>query len=98
MSCPDLAGDLAFMFSDNGLTVAATWNGATIWVYYDRPFFLAREEFADIATSKPQATCRTSDVSDAAQGDKITIDGTQYTVDVPMPDGNGVTVLGLMTK
>lgn len=97
--------DLTPMFDPvYGFAVTATWNGTEIPVLFDREYFVDQPKFmgiedrmlyTDIVSSKPAATCRTSDVSAVKQGDTITIDGTTYTVVVPMPDGTGITVLSL---
>jgi hypothetical protein len=48
-----------------------------------------------VSLQQPLFTCQTSDVSSAAEGDAITISGTDYTVRDVRPDGTGVTVLVL---
>lgn len=49
-------------------------------------------EFSD---SNPQAFCKTSDVSGAANGDTITIDSTVYNIIRNQPDGEGCSWLDL---
>lgn len=90
--------DLTPMFDTaNGFAVSATFKSKSIPVIFDRQYFVEQSEFADIASSKPAATCKSSDVSGAKQGDTIVIGGVTYTVSVVMPDGTGVTVLSLQT-
>jgi hypothetical protein len=45
--------------------------------------------------TSPQFHTRTADVSSAAEGDTLTIDGVVYTIRVVMPDGTGTTMLQL---
>lgn len=47
------------------------------------------------AQNQAQLTCRTADVSSAAEGDAVTISGTDYTVRVVQDDGTGFTVMVL---
>ena len=44
-----------------------------------------------IVMSHPRVTCRTADVSTAAEGDTFAIGGVTYTVRVVMTDGTGMT-------
>ena len=48
-----------------------------------------------VAMEQPEFTCRTSDVSSAAEGDTININSQNYTIRVVRNDGTGVTVLVL---
>ena len=48
-----------------------------------------------IVMSHPRVTCRTADVSTAAEGDTFAIGGVTYTVRVVMTDGTGMTQLVL---
>ena len=48
-----------------------------------------------IDMSHPRVTCRTVDVSTAAEGDTFAIGGVTYTVRVVMTDGTGMTQLVL---
>jgi hypothetical protein len=45
--------------------------------------------------TQPQFHTLTSNVSSAAEGDTLTIDGVVYTIRVVMPDGTGMTMLQL---
>ena len=46
-----------------------------------------------VESSSPVATCRTSDVKDAAHGDEMYINETTYNIIGIEPDGTGITVL-----
>ena len=48
-----------------------------------------------VVMSHPRVTCRTADVSTAAEGDSFAIGGVTYTVRVVMDDGTGMTQLVL---
>ena len=48
-----------------------------------------------IVMSHPRVTCRTADVSTAAEGDTFAIGGVTYTVRVVMTDGTGMPQLVL---
>lgn len=47
------------------------------------------------SVTAPQFHTRTADVSGAAEGDTLAIDGVTYTIRVVMPDGTGMTMLQL---
>lgn len=47
------------------------------------------------SVTAPQFHTKTSDVSGAAEGDTLAIDGVVYTIRVVMPDGTGMTMLQL---
>lgn len=51
--------------------------------------------FVPVASTAPAFHCKTSDVSAAAEGDALTVSGTDYIVRVVMNDGTGVTMLQL---
>ncbi len=89
--------DLTAMFDVTyGFAVNATYKTRTIPVIFDEQYYAEQGIDVDIASSRPAATCKTSDVSTAAEGDSIVIDGTTYTVTTVMPDGTGITVLSLV--
>lgn len=88
--------DLTPMFDTvHGFAVNATFKTATIPVIFDDQYYAEQGMDVDIASSRPAATCRTADVSTAAEGDSIVINGTTYYVTVVMPDSTGITVLSL---
>lgn len=97
----ETATELAVFFDADDFGVAATYtpsggSPATINGIFDNEFFEveAGGEIA-VAMEQPRFTCRTSDVSTAAEGDSITINSIAYTVRVVQSDGTGVTVLVL---
>lgn len=97
----ETATELAVFFDADDFGVAATYtpsggSPATVNGIFDNEFFEveAGGEIA-VAMEQPRFTCRTSDVSTAAEGDSITINSTAYTVRVVQSDGTGVTVLVL---
>ena len=64
-------------------------------VIFDRDYQAVEGGSVQFATSEPMVTCRTADVSGAAQGDAIVIDSVSHTVQVVMDDGTGMTQLML---
>lgn len=97
----ETATELAVFFDADDFGVAATYtpsggSPATINGIFDNEFFEveAGGEIA-VAMEQPRFTCRTSDVSTAAEGDSISINSIAYTVRVVQSDGTGVTVLVL---
>ena len=97
----ETATELAVFFDADEFGVAATYtpsggSTATVNGIFDNEFFEveAGGEIA-VAMEQPRFTCRTSDVSTAAEGDSITINSIAYTVRVVQSDGTGVTVLVL---
>lgn len=97
----ETATELAVFFDADDFGVAATYtpsggSPATVNGIFDNEFFEveAGGEIA-VAMEQPRFTCRTSDVSTAAEGDSITINSIAYTVRVVQSDGTGVTVLVL---
>lgn len=81
----------AVMLADFGVTLI---KGADfITVILDKRFV----EFQEIAGYKPIAMARSSDVAalSLVKGDVVTVDGVNYTFQVPMDDGTGFTDLVL---
>lgn len=95
----ETADDLTAMFADFGVTASYTpYGGATssiIGIFDNDYRAVGAGGTMDFAVSRPIFTCRTSDVSVAADGDAITIGGTDYLVVVVMNDGTGVTSMML---
>jgi hypothetical protein len=76
--------------------VAATYNGGTVNGIFDKEYLeLDSGGSVAFAINQPRFVCRTSDVSDAADGDSITISGTSYVIRVVQDDGTGMTTLVL---
>ncbi len=76
-----------------GLTVKAA-RGSFVGVFGD-DYVGIGDGLADVESSGPMLTCRTSDVDrlKILKGDRLTIDGDYYTVVGHRPDGTGITVL-----
>ena len=49
----------------------------------------------DVASNDPRFTCKTSDVTNASNGDTIVIDSVTYKVRIAEADGTGITILVL---
>jgi hypothetical protein len=82
----------AFFDPADGFVVEASLDGADpIYVHLDAGF----AEALDIATAAPVVTARTADVTAAARGSVLTINGDDYEVRGIEPDGTGLTVLRL---
>jgi len=79
--------DHAVYFLDFGINV--TVGGVVVRAIFD-------DAYADpmgMAGSTPAVLCASADVSDAALGTAVVIDGVSYTVVKPEPDGTGMTRL-----
>ena len=91
--------DLSAMFDDvYGFAVSAVYKGVTIKLIYDDAYFLVPGEDVGIDSTKPAAICQATDVSGVKQGDSITVDGINYTVNSPKPDGPGQTIVLALEK
>lgn len=68
-----------------------TLNGNTVRAIFDNAY----AETLDSAGTRPQLTCRTSDVSAITVGHIAIVRGSNYVVRNLIPDGTGMTVLDL---
>ena len=76
--------------------VAATYGGGTVNGILDKDTELVESGgTVPFAIKQPRFQCRTSDVSDAAEGDSITISGVSYVIRIVDDDGTGMTTLVL---
>ena len=97
----ETATERAIFFDVDDFGVAATYTAsggspATVNGIFDNEFFeVEAGGTVAVAMERPRFTCRTSDVSSAAEGDAITINSIDYTIRVVQVDGTGVTVLVL---
>jgi len=97
----ETATERAIFFDVDDFGVAATYTASggsptTINGIFDNEFFeVEAGGTVAVAMEQPRFTCRTSDVSSAAEGDAITINSIDYTIRVVQVDGTGVTVLVL---
>ena len=94
----ELAADRLALLADFGVSASFTPSGgvaSTITVIFDNDFEAVEGGSVQFATTEPQVMCRTADVSGAAQGDAMVISSVNYTVQVVMDDGTGMTQLML---
>ena len=95
-----LTEDLDIFLADFGETITYTPQGGQalqIQAIVDMPSFALQSAMGEVSSYKPQATCKTSDVSNAKKNDTVTARSGNYTVTDANPDGTGFTVL-LLTK
>ena len=94
----ETADDRLILLNDFGFDVTYTHNGQSSAIKG-----ILDNEFEEVelggsvpfAVQKPRLHCRTSDVSDAVNGDTMEIKGITYYVRVVMPDGTGMTEIQL---
>lgn len=94
----ELASDRLALLADFGVSATYTPAGgsaSSITVIFDRDYQAVDGGSIQFATTEPMAMCRTSDVSGAAQGDALVVSGVDYTIQVVMDDGTGMTTLAL---
>jgi hypothetical protein len=88
--------DIYFVdFGESATYTAGGGSSADITVIFDNQAFAINMASGEISDSRPRATCKTSDVSNAKNGDTITIRTVSYTVTDVNPDGTGITELVL---
>lgn len=80
---------IADFFSTDDFAVAATYDGSTVNGIFDHEYV----EVENVEGERPVFLCASSDVSGAAHGESITIEGTAYTIAGIQPDGTGLTLL-----
>lgn len=73
----------------------ATIGTATVYGIFDDAYQTVIEATGEVATTAPQFTCRTMDVTAVVQGTTITINSVAYKCINIEPDGTGMTVLQL---
>ena len=81
-----------------GETATLTVSGGsptTISVIFDREFEEVAGGTVDFASSNPFVQCRTVAVSAVSPGDVLTVQSTDFAVEVRMDDGTGMTTLQL---
>lgn len=85
----------------NTFGVLATYTHSTtvksIQVIFDRAGYVSDVMDSSVQNAQPAARCKTVDVSSAARGDTLVIDGTTYTVIRVEPINTLETVLHLST-
>jgi len=88
--------DIDIFFATADFAKTATYSPAvgtaiSIRLIFDAPFSLTSAQGIEYQSDKPVATCKTSDVPSAGEGDTLTIDGTVYKIAEVEPDGTGFT-------
>lgn len=94
----ETADDRLILLNDFGFDVTYTHNGQSSVIKG-----ILDNEFEEVelggsvpfAVQRPRLHCRTSDVSDAVNGDTMQIEGITYYIRVVMPDGTGMTEIQL---
>jgi hypothetical protein len=95
------ADDRLAMLDADEFGVSATWtpdggSASTVVGIFDNEFRSTDVGAgAEIATDDPHFLCRSADVSGIAEGDALSVSGTDYTIRVVMADGTGMTELVL---
>ena len=95
----ETATELAIFFEVDDFAVTASYtssggSAADVKGIFDKEYLeLDSGGTVAFAVNQPRFQCATSDVSNAAEGDAITISGTSYVVRVVQDDGTGVTTL-----
>jgi len=86
----------AIFFDEDDFAVSVTLNGQTFSGIFDSPYQeIGLGVDVTVSGAFPTIMCRSVDVTGVAYSDAITVDGEDYTVREIMPDGTGMTTLGL---
>lgn len=91
------ASDLNTFFDLSDFGVQALYTAAgkrpvTISGLFDNPSASeSLTDLMDVIVPKPRWQCRTVDTPNAAEGDKLKVEGTSYVVRVVTTDGEGIT-------
>lgn len=95
MAIPYLS-DLEYLIHEDDFAVAVTYDGGTINGIFDNETIpVEAGGLVVIHQEQPRLTCRTSDVPSIAEGEVMTISGTDYAVQAWVHDGTGVTTVQL---
>jgi len=95
------AADRAVFFEIDDFGTAATYtpNGGsavTVNGIFDNDFVeVDAGGGVGFALQQPRFVCRTADVSSAAEGDALSVEGTAHTIRIVKDDGTGLTELVL---
>ena len=81
--------------SDAILVTASPSETKTIRVIFHTQFSLGDEMDTQYPVYEHWADCKTSDVTNAAQNDKLTVAGTEYNIEYPEPVDGSWTILRL---
>lgn len=86
-------------FGENATYTPDGGSPASIMVIFDKPYVgVDTNGEVVVESTRPTATCKTSDVSDADHAATLAISGTTYNVVNVQPDGDGLTVLELQVN
>ena len=88
------ADRLALLSADD-FGLAATIGSATVYGVFDDAYTGISEATGEVATTAPQFTCRTIDVTSVVQGTTVTINSIAYKAINIEPDGTGISVIQL---
>ena len=89
----DITNDLDIFFDDDEFATEITFNSETILGIFDNEFAVAVEGEMGIESTAPQVLVKDADITGAAHGQIMTIDGTDYKIIAIQPDGTGTTVV-----
>jgi hypothetical protein len=95
----ETATELAVFFETDDFAVTASYtpsggSASDVKGIFDKEYLeLDSGGTVAFAVNQPRFQCSTADVANAAEGDAITISGTNYIVRVVQDDGTGVTTL-----
>lgn len=89
--------DTSDFFDLDDFAEAATLNGKSAAVIFDRPRFSYQEGFSQVVSNSPQVTCQTSDVilANVVQGSTVVFRNRNYTVTDVDDNGAGISILSL---
>ena len=95
MAIPYLS-DLKYLIGQDDFAVAVTYDGGTISGIFDNETVpIDAGGMVVIHQEQPRVTIRTSDLPSIAEGEVMTIDGVDYSVQAWVHDGTGVTEVQL---
>ena len=81
-------------FFGQSVTVSsASGNGYKLKAIFEAPYRQAPVGELGVESALPSLTCATSSLRAPAEGDRVTIEGVDYSVEDIRPDGTGITRL-----
>lgn len=88
--------DLTVFFNTDDFAVVVTKVDETTFdAIFDNAEYQVQDGDQVVSMRQPELLCRESDVSSLSQGDTLTVNGTNYTLAKPEPDGTGIIRLVL---
>lgn len=81
----------ALMNSNDGFSDSAVYGGATIYGIFLNEY--TELDAVGVGSSSPAFICPEALVPGAKKGTSISVNGTAYVIQVPKPDGAGLTTL-----